>query len=367
MSKKASERQSGIELLKLFLMFLIVIAHVIQSVGQRSADNPVFNGNIIDLCRTTDNIQFFLMALIWNFVMFAVDVFFVSSAWFLTDSKGIKRNKVMAIIADVWIISVIFLVCFLVGGVPVSGKLIIKSLLPTIFSNNWFITCYLILYLIHPLLNIVIKGIDERAHRIVVLTGLFGYCIITAISEYLLFYSKILVIMIIYLTVAYVKKYMAKRADDPKINGLLFTVSFAINFAVICMINIFGGRIGFLQGMLMHSNTIQNPFLIVMAITSFNLFRNMSFHNEIVNSMAGLTLYVYIIHENILFRTYARPWIWDRLLKSYGYEHILACAVCFAVFIYVCSFAAGKLYYMTVGRIIGHLLKKHESKSAVRL
>ena len=168
--------------------------------------------------------------------------------------------------------------------------------------------------------------------------------------------------MIIYLTVAYVKKYMADKADDLKLNRRLFAASFALNIAIICLINILGGRIGALQGMLMHSNTIQNPFVIVMAITSFNLFRNKHFHNETVNAMAGLTLYVYIIHENILFRTYIRPWIWDRMLKSFGYEHILVCALCFAAVLYVCSFAVGKIYCMTIGRmLIAGMAKRADS------
>ncbi len=363
MSKNNANRKSGIELLKILVMFLIVTSHVIQSVGQISADYPVYNRNVVNLCEATDNIQLLTMAIVWNFVMFAVDVFFVSSFWFLADSHGINRNKVISIISNVWIVSVVFLAAYYVAGVQVSAKLIVKSLMPTTFSNNWFITCYLIMYLIHPFLNIVCDSIEKKTHKIIVIGGFFGYCMITYVSENLLFYSKILIFMILYMTVNYIKRYMTAKANDRGLNIRFLIGAFAVNVIIICMINMLGKHVGFMQDKLMHTNTIQNPFLIIMAITAFNLFRCMKYSNDIVNRIAGLTMYIYIIHENILFRTYTRPMIWDRLLSVFGYECILPCTICFSAALFLLAVLLSAAYSKILScATFGHIysiLEKH--------
>ncbi len=84
---------------------------------------------------------------------------------------------------------------------------------------------------------------------------------------------------------------------------------------------------GLFRHELMHMQRLQNPLLIVMALTSFNIFRNIDLHSKTVNHIAGLTLFSYIIHEKILFRTYTRPMIWNGLISRYGYDNILVCVM----------------------------------------
>ncbi len=347
-------RQSGIELLKIIAIFLIVVSHVIQSIGQISPDNHLYNSNVINLCESTDNPQYLIMALIWNFVMYGVDIFFVSSAWFLSRNIGFKISKLFRLVVNTWIISFIYLSVYLLSGVHVSGKLIIKSLLPNLFANNWFVSCYIIIYAIHPLLNIICEHIDRSLHGILVIAGL-AYCLITYISEYLLFYSKLIIVVIIYISVSYIRKYMLNYSENKRMNTALFLSALVLNVSIILLINAAGNRYAFADGLLMHSNVIQNPFIIIMAITSFNIFKQIKIRSRIINYLSSLTLFIYLIHENILFRTYSKPAIWNSLLTKYGYGNILICSLSFAFVLFISSVILSALYDISFNRLVGRL------------
>ncbi len=351
MENKIQERHSGIELLKVMAMLVIVLSHVIQSIGQRSADYPMYNSMIIDLTEVTEKPQHIVMALIWSMVMWGVNVFFVASAWFLCERKKPDMRKPLRLAADVWVVSAIFLVLYLFSGIPVSGKLIVKSLFPNMFSNNWFITCYLLVYLLHPLINTLCEHIDKKMHFIIVLAGL-GYCVITTVSEDFLFYSKLIIAVIVYLSVAYIRKYECERADNTGLNRTVCVVCLVLDVFIILVINMLGHKVGMLEHELMHMQKLQNPLLIIMAIASFNLFRNISMHSGAVNHISGLTLYIYIIHENILFRTYTRPMIWNKLIGRYGYDHIMIFAICYAIVLFVSALAIGEIYFRTLHKAV---------------
>ena len=51
-------------------------------------------------------------------------------------------------IIQVWVISVITMIIFLILGFKISPKEVLFSMFPNTFANNWYITCYLLLYII---------------------------------------------------------------------------------------------------------------------------------------------------------------------------------------------------------------------------
>ena len=46
----------------------------------------------------------------------------------------------------------------------VSKSQIIRLLFPVSFNIYWFIQCYLLMYIIHPLLNKIIDNINQKSH-----------------------------------------------------------------------------------------------------------------------------------------------------------------------------------------------------------
>ncbi len=95
-----SQRNSGIELLKIFAIVLIVLSHVMQTLWYNTDLKP--EQNTADMQR--------LMLVIFSYSgVIGNTIFFICSAWFLVDSKRNNKRKVLQMIADIWMVSVIIL------------------------------------------------------------------------------------------------------------------------------------------------------------------------------------------------------------------------------------------------------------------
>ncbi len=155
-------RNSGIESLKIIAIFLIVISHVVQTLRSEKIYIS-YSDYVVDVSIATTNVQTFILALFSYFGEWGNTIFFVCSAWFLLRSSKYNKRKWFFMLFEIWVVSIIILVVtFFIRHGDVSSKLIIRSILPTTFSNNWYLTCYLLFYPIHPYLNSIIQRSDKR-------------------------------------------------------------------------------------------------------------------------------------------------------------------------------------------------------------
>ena len=103
------KRNSSIELLKIFGIFLIVINHVIQTLHEPNS-NFVNNDYILNLDMATTNIQQLILSILRYSGSMGNMIFFICSAWFLLDNDKTNKKKLLQILMDVWVASVIILV-----------------------------------------------------------------------------------------------------------------------------------------------------------------------------------------------------------------------------------------------------------------
>lgn len=154
-------RNSSIELLKIVAIFLIVVSHVSQTLIDNNTYVP-WNDYLIPTTATTDISK--LIVLIFRYLgPLGNAIFFICSAWFLIDNNKVNGKKILKMILEIWTISVIICCSVLImrrGNV--SFKLLIKQFFPTTFSNNWFMTCYLLLYPIHGILNKALSQLTQK-------------------------------------------------------------------------------------------------------------------------------------------------------------------------------------------------------------
>ena len=93
-----------------------------------------------------------------------------------------------------------------------------------------------------------------------------------------------------------------------------------------------------------------------MAIALFNIFRQIKFKSKVFNYISSVTLWIYVIHEGILFRTYTRPRIWGWIIEKFGSEKVVVWAMCYAFVLFWCAFVVSALY--------DKLLKKYIDRCA---
>lgn len=138
-------RNSSIELLKIIGIILVVISHVTQTLGSKGNVFVPFNDYVLNLSGATDNLQYLLLAMLRYSGEIGNTIFFVCSAWFFLESDNVDKKKILVLVADMWVISIIILLAVTAAeqGI-VSRKLVLMAIFPITFENNWYLNCYII-------------------------------------------------------------------------------------------------------------------------------------------------------------------------------------------------------------------------------
>ena len=343
--RRWKNRESSIELLKVFAIVIIVINHVVQTL---TSGDPARVACIWNISQATSNASTIILLLFQHFGTWGNSIFFICSAWFLLRSKCCNKKKWLFMLIEIWSVSVIILAITYFGlHIHISVKDIIKSFLPTTFGNNWYMTCYLLFYLIHPILNRIINQMSQKQlfRSAVALAILYiGFNFIKGVKEGLFFTSDIIIWITIYFIVAYIQYYLNDFANNIKANFGLFAFGLVGIIGLNLLTEFAGLHVPALSQKAAHwAFNNCNPFIISMSIALLNIARQIHFHNNAVNYLSSLTLLIYIIHENLILRNYVRPEIWNFIYHNYGYEH---------VFVWTFTVAAATFIFGVVTAII---------------
>ena len=349
------ERNSGIELLKIIAIVLIVIFHVVNTL---KTINPYisYSDYVIDLSVATTDIWKFILTIFSYLGYLGNSIFFICSAWFLLRSSKYNKRKWFFMLLEIWFISMFILVVMLIiRHGDISGKILLKSILPTTFAPNWYLTCYLLFYPIHPLLNVVIQKLDKQhlfrfSAALFVIYGCFAF-----IKNDLFFSSTIILWIAIYFVMAYIQLYLKDFADSAKYNFMLLAVGLVGWFGIAFVANYLGLHISFFNDKVLRWATNYNPFLIIIAIALFNLMRKLTFKNRAINYISSLSLLVYIIHENVVLRNYCRTALWNYVYKNYGYSHILLWVFALSFIVFMFGLVSSMIYDKTIRTFIRKL------------
>lgn len=346
-------RNSSIELLKIVGIVLIIISHVTQTLTDPNDYIP-YQGYIVNTALATTNVQYLILSMLRYCGYWGNIIFFISSAWFLLDSPRPKKQKILQMMMDVWAVSVI--ICFAVFVLRngnIDKRMFVTQFFPTTFANNWYFTCYIIFYSIHGYLNMIIKNVKQSTLLQITLVMLFLYVGLNFIihSSYNFFVSDLVLWVVIYFAIAYMKLYLTDISNSVKINLCLFAVGFIGNFGLVVITNYLGLRIHFFSDKLFYWKMNCSPFLIMMSIGLFNIARNIHFNNKVINYVSKLSLLIYIIHENKLLKIYYRPMLWEYVYENMGYEHILFWAFVMVFVIFVFALILSMLYNQTIQKL----------------
>ena len=272
--------------------------------------------------------------------------------------ESTKSKKILSLVLDTFIISVTIMIVFLSMGGHLSAGEIIKQLLPTTFSNNWFVTCYIIIYAIHGWLNKVIKTISKRVHFDACIVMIMMYCVINFVLRRCYEFNGLVGFSVIYFITAFVKLYCPRFSTSIKDSRRLI-----IDCIVGCLLLIlFTNQIGFLipiaQNKMLHWTTYMNLFFILIGIGAvFGASAKPFQYNTKTNRFASTTLLIYLIHENYIIREYVRPMLFQIIYTQYGYDYIVLITITFALLFYFISMGIGYLYANTIRKYIQNITK----------
>lgn len=156
------------------------------------------------------------------------------------------------------------------------------------------------------LLNRLTDSLSRREHLGIALFAFILYYCIGYLKEDSFFMSRIIQWIVIYTVLGYMWKYMQNICMNRTINVRLLIVSFLSSLIVLYVYNALCLRVHAFDGHISHWYTNANPFIVFGSFACINLCSMDSMHSDLINSLSKHCLNIYLLHENLLFRTLHR-------------------------------------------------------------
>ena len=321
-------RASNIELLRIISMILIIMHHF--SVHGCFPFTPDLTFNKVFL-------QVFGLG-----GKAGVVAFVMITGYFMV-SSSFKLHKFVKLVGQIWFYSIAMLgVAMGLGLDTVTSRNMILALLP-IGAMSWFAQNFLVLYLLTPIINRVLRWLQRKYYvMLLVVSTVIWFLIPTALNLWpnvphtTFGFKHIFSFVIFYSMGAYIKLY-----------GSHITKKIGIIFSAIGFVGAFLGDI--LVDVLAMTNPVymkqifyftQNDygfFQLLLGIGLFIIFLKAKItYRPWINVVASTTFGIYLLHDNKLFLHY----MWDNALATYQYYDSLVLPL-YAIFVVALIFVVG--------------------------
>jgi len=235
-----------------------------------------------------------------------VDAFVLIGAYFMAKST-FRWRGMRSILVQVWSTAWIILVAallFLPGGVDPETTW--RAIFPVATEYYWFVTVYIMLMILSPFINILVKGMTQRQH--ITLMGILfvAWSVLSLIPAVSLGASSLTWFVELYLIASYIAHYPVRgRAKVWGASAILLAAAVPATALLANSVAATNPELGF-DPELVRSQYA--PFVALSAI--FGLIAVTKLRPRfwpVVNTIATATFGVYLIHDNLILR----PLIWE--------------------------------------------------------
>lgn len=305
------KRESNFELLRIISMLMIVTLHLLSNEGILS-------------CEVLSREYLFGWSLESLFIV-ASNIYVLISGYFLINSH-FSFKKVIKIWLSVLVYSygISFILYFFKDALCLtySNANIKLCLFPVTLGEYWFVTCYLLLFIISPFLNVLVKNLKKEEFRNMLLILTIVFVLLKFFLPETYTFDKtggygIIWFIILYLFSGYIRLHY-----NLNLNKYVYLFGW-----FICSVLTFFIKVVFeeynnplLQS---YSNAAYNynaPLVLLASLCLFLFFKEIRIKNEtaskFINKIATASFGVYLIHEQF----FARTALWNSI--SFNKTHL---------------------------------------------
>lgn len=318
------EREYGIDLVRIYAMFLVIMGHIIGQGGVLAA---------IPLGSLEHNVALFLKI----FSLCSINIFGLISGYVGYGTK-FKISHIIKLWLQILFWTVLIAAFFImIYGIPMDLQLVRITFLPIMTKTYWYMTAYFIAYFLSPLINFVVK----KSNNIVLYTG--AICILFTISVILTTSGNNAIwLCVLYFIGATIRKTDIKNKNCTKIwgyvGGYLFCVVVTWLMVIyqeteIVFVNkflwaIFGGRY---DGIWPSSLTMFFSALFIL-FTGIHI-KPSSKSIVAIKVVTPSILSIYLIHVHpLIFEKFNDAF---SFMKDYTGLGIIGLTICVACFIFI--------------------------------
>lgn len=309
---KTKDRKSNFELMRIISMLFIVLYHILV------------HGKILEHADGSIEV---LLIFIESILLVHVNSFILVSGYFQSESN-FKMGKFLKLNNMVWFYKVAIMLVLIWLGLIATPDLItrIHTYFPIDYGIYWFMGSYLILYLISPILNKVIHNSNKKDLTKIIIILFIIISISSTFSMDIFINTQtgrtLQTFILLYFIGAYIRKYPIDfsyfmQPFTKKAKRLIYFLifMFCATLSTFCWLGYnhlvplgnIAGEIGSILGFAHISYA--SPIVILQSIAYVLFFNTLDFKNKFINKVAGCSLAVYLISENV----YIREILYDKL------------------------------------------------------
>jgi hypothetical protein len=236
----------------------------------------------------------------------AVNGFILISGYY---KMNFNFRKLFDLYTQVFFYSVVISAIFwLLKIEPITIKEILRTVFPLVMGRWWFISIYILLFLLSPFINLALSNMDKKVHEQLIIILLIFNVILPSLN-YTYFQDGgygIENFIFLYCVGDYIRKY-----DIPKLNYIL--IYFASCFVLL-------GIIIFFKKYDIHINRLLSYNFILTEISAINLFlffKNIKIQSLLINKVAASVFAIYLISDH----PYIRNVLYTKILFTAHYYY----------------------------------------------
>lgn len=231
-------------------------------------------------------------------VLVCVNCFVLISGYFLIDKTEFRLKGIWRVWSQTWFYSMAITVLFLGMAIePFSWNIITESLTPVWHNTYWFVTSYLVLMLIAPVLAWMASKLTKKQY--ILLLGVGGIiCFQFLLGQYSMDNNYMLLFCYLFLIGGYIRKYYESMGISHKTEALACAVLFLIMFGVALAKNIFNENGRFMiYAMDYHGLVLPFSIAVFLVVKQIKI---PTWSHRMILWLAPLSFASYIIHTHPL-------------------------------------------------------------------
>jgi surface polysaccharide O-acyltransferase-like enzyme len=298
---KTGSRNATMELLRMVSMLMICMLHALGKSNLLQPMTDPYSGNL------------FMAWILESLSISAVNIFMLISGYFLIRAKFRISRLVELVLQIVFYTAGAAVVCAAFGILSteeVGVYWYLNYFLPVHMEVYWFMSAYILIYRISPLLSAGIQNISQKQLGTVILLLLTYECFFKSFLPFRTYTDtkgySFLWCLTVFLIGAYFRTYGFPKPLKVSTSWLLYFLSAAAIFLESYALHYANNVMGRLKEISGFSLEYNNVFVLLAAIGIFAAFAQMKPITggaaKVICFLSPMTLGVYLSHENMTIR-----------------------------------------------------------------
>lgn len=356
--EQAKKRNPSFELLRIVAMLMIIVLHYNTQTGA-----------LLQLGLPATGVSVFANVM-ESFCITGLNTYVLISGFFLSRGK-VRISRLLQLICQVYFYTIAISLAMMVVGTYAlhTGNSLYKMvqyIFPISSEHYWFVTAYVIMYVLAPVMNAAVDKLSRKQMKAVILLLLVWFCFIKSVVPVLFPTDKFGYeygwFICLYLIAAYIRKYDVVLFYNAGKSALVFVLSCLASATMsisLYYINYNWGGFSHFQEVPFNQNFI---FTLTGSLGLFSFFRFYKMREnkaaDVVRFVGPLTFGVYLVHMHVEIRDRWVEWM-EHLLGPVPFHSVplfALHAICSVIIVFIAGVFVDWIRKM-IFEFLGRLLK----------